>query len=364
MAEDRAAARPQPALQMADAMLAWYDQHHRALPWRMTPAEQRDGVRPDPYRVWLSEIMLQQTTVQAVKTYFAAFTDRWPTVCDLAAASEEDVLKAWAGLGYYSRARNLKRCADIIVRDHHGRFPGTVEGLRALPGIGDYTAAAIAAIAFDRQAAVVDGNVERVVSRLYAIDTPLPAAKREIRARTEAVTPATRPGDFAQAMMDLGATLCTPRRPSCILCPLRTHCAALTDHDPERFPVKAAKKEKPLRSAAAFVAVDARSRILLRRRPPSGLLASMSEVPTSPFTARSDGETGCGAAPFRAEWQPAGQIRHVFTHFELALTVYRADVGTMSAPDGHWWSPSTDIRSEALPTVFRKVISAALPDTF
>jgi A/G-specific adenine glycosylase len=230
-----ASTRPE---RIAAALLGWYDRHHRDLPWRVPPRALARGERPDPYRVWLSEVMLQQTTVEAVKPYFRAFLERWPSVERLAEAETDDVMKAWAGLGYYSRARNLKKCAETVSRSHGGRFPDTVEGLAALPGIGAYTAAAIAAIAFDRPVAVVDGNVERVTSRLEAMDTPLPEAKGRIRAVVASWVPQARSGDFAQAMMDLGATICTPRRPSCMVCPLNGDCAALKAGDPERYPVR------------------------------------------------------------------------------------------------------------------------------
>ena len=247
-------------------LLAWYDSHHRELPWRVSPKAAINGVRAEPYHIWLSEIMLQQTTVQAVKPYFAKFLNLWPIVTDLAQAPVEDVMAAWAGLGYYARARNLKKCAEAVARDYGGVFPDTEAGLRALPGIGDYTSAAVAAIAFNRQAAVMDGNVERVISRLYAIDAPLPGSKPAMKRKVVELTPADRPGDFAQAMMDLGATICTPKRPACALCPIREHCLAFAEHDPERFPVKAAKKEKPVRFGAAFVAVNNEGEVLLRRR--------------------------------------------------------------------------------------------------
>lgn len=349
---------------MAAHLLAWYDAHHRDLPWRVPPARIAQGDRPDPYRIWLSEIMLQQTTVEAVKPYFAAFTARWPDVAALAAAESDDIMRAWAGLGYYSRARNLKACADRIAAAHGGAFPDSEEGLRALPGIGAYTAAAVASIAFGRPAAVVDGNVERVVSRLSAIATPLPAAKAEIRAHVEAMLPHDRPGDFAQAMMDLGATLCSPKRPKCMLCPLNADCAALTEGEPERYPVKAAKKEKPLRRGAAFVAIRGDGAVLLRKRGETGLLAGMAEPPTSGWTARIDGGTGRDAAPFAAAWRPAGAIAHVFTHFELRLDVWRADGLDRPAPDGWWWSRPENLPGEALPTVMKKAIAAALPDAF
>ncbi|MEO4043615.1 A/G-specific adenine glycosylase [Hoeflea sp. CAU 1731] len=344
----------------AATLLDWYDRHHRSLPWRVSPQDRLRGEQPDPYRIWLSEIMLQQTTVQAVKPYFTDFLKRWPTIFGLAAASEQDVLKAWAGLGYYSRARNLKKCADMIVRDHGGRFPQTIEALKKLPGIGDYTAAAIAAIAFDSHATVVDGNIERVISRLSAIDTPLPAGKTEIKAIVHHMTPKERPGDFAQALMDLGATLCTPKRPACALCPFNSHCEALATSDPELHPVKPAKKAKPVRRGAAFVAIDRNGAILLRRRPDSGLLAGMSEVPTTDWTARRDGDTGTQAAPFSADWRSKGSIKHIFTHFELRLDVYRADVAASVPLESTWWSPPGEIDGEALPTVMKKAIAAAI----
>ncbi len=322
------------------------------------------GIKPDPYRIWLSEVMLQQTTVPAVKAYFAKFLERWPTVDDLAAAANEDVMAAWAGLGYYARARNLKKCAEAVAADHGGRFPDTEEGLRMLPGIGDYTAAAIAAIAFNRRAAVMDGNVERVISRLHAISAPLPGAKPLMKQKVALLTPADRPGDFAQAMMDLGATICTPKRPACSLCPFNGGCQALAGHDPERFPVKTAKKEKPVRQGAAFVAVNDEGEIFLRRRIESGLLGGMTEVPTTGWTARIDGETGSDAAPFPANWQPAGTVTHVFTHFELRLSIWRAR--SVSQNDNHdgWWAPVTNLEDQALPTVMKKAIAQAIPHAF
>jgi A/G-specific adenine glycosylase len=404
-----AAASVAPSAALAAApLLDWYDRHARRLPWRVGPAARRRGERADPYRVWLSEVMLQQTTVAAVAGYFRAFTERWPTVADLAAAAEEDVMKAWAGLGYYARARNLKRCAEAVAADHGGRFPESEAALLALPGIGAYTAAAVAAIAFGRPAAVVDGNVERVFSRLYAIATPLPAAKAEIRARVAALVPADRPGEFAEATMDLGATICTPKHPACALCPWRADCRG--SGSAEAFPVKAAKAGRPTRRGAAFVAVRADGAVLVRRRPPKGLLGGMTEVPgsewrrapraASPSAAppmpaptatdapvhlpigrnraieegtppgagaiadrpedsiRADG--ALAAAPLAALWRrmPAA-VAHTFTHFHLALDVYRADVGLATpAPAGMWWS--ADIDAEALPTVFRKAVAAGL----
>lgn len=346
---------------IATKLLAWYDRHHRDLPWRTPPTALASGERPDPYRVWLSEVMLQQTTVEAVKPYFRAFTSRWPTVAALSAAEPDDVMKAWAGLGYYSRARNLRKCAEIVAGELGGRFPDTVEGLAALPGIGAYTSAAIAAIAFDRPAAVVDGNVERVVSRLDAIEAPLPDARLAIRSKVGSLVPERRPGDFAQAMMDLGATVCTPKRPSCMICPVNQDCRALALGDPELFPVRVAKAERPRRAGAAFVVVRSDGAILLRKREETGLLGGMAEVPGTGWTARRDGGTGASAAPFPADWRFCGRVAHVFTHFELDLAVFRADVVTLAAPPGHWWVAGDDIQGEALPTVMKKAIEAAIP---
>jgi A/G-specific adenine glycosylase len=342
------------------ALLAWYDRHARRLPWRVGPKERAAGVVPDPYRVWLSEVMLQQTTVAVVPRYFADFLEKWPTVEALADAPEPDVMKAWAGLGYYSRARNLKAAAEAVAHGHGGRFPDTIDGLRSLPGVGDYTAAAIAAIAFDRPEAVVDGNVERVLTRVFALATPLPQAKPEIRRLQAQLTPQRRAGDFAQAMMDLGATICTPRRPACSLCPWREDCAAARDGTQENFPVKAARTERPTRRGAAFVAVRRDGAVLLRRRPPKGLLGGMTEVPGTGWTARQDGATGTDAAPFPADWIEAGTVEHVFTHFRLLLTVFKAAVDTVAAPEGHWWSAPTEIAEEALPSVMKKAVEAAI----
>jgi A/G-specific adenine glycosylase len=345
-------------------LLAWYDRHHRELPWRVSPAMRAKGRRADPYHIWLSEVMLQQTTVQAVKAYYLKFLDLWPEVTDLAAADTEDVMKAWAGLGYYARARNLKKCAEAIVALHDGRFPDTVEALRSLPGIGDYTSAAVAAIAFDIRALVMDGNVERVVSRLFAVREALPGAKPILKAHLDTLTPDNRPGDFAQAMMDLGATICTPRRPACSLCPWRDKCLALATDDPEKFPVKAAKKTKPVRQGAAFVALDAAGRVFLRKRIDSGLLGGMTEVPTTDWTSNRDGATGTDAAPFAADWQPRGAITHVFTHFELRLGIYLAVTGDFAQAADGWWEPVDNLATQALPTVMKKAITAAIADAF
>jgi A/G-specific adenine glycosylase len=311
--------------------------------------------------VWLSEIMLQQTTVQAVKAYFEAFTARWPTIAALAAADEAEVMKAWAGLGYYSRARNLKACAEVVARDHGGRFPEAEAELLRLPGIGAYTAAAIAAIAFDRPAAVVDGNVERVMTRLLRLGTPLPAAKAEIRAATARLVPAARPGDFAQATMDLGATICTPRRPACGLCPWTAPCAARAAGDAEDFPVKAAKAARPTRRGVAFVAIRDDGAVLLRRRPAKGLLGGMSEPPGTAWSEAGPSAGEAAAGPFPGEWRPAATVTHVFTHFRLELEVRVARIAAGGvAPAGAWWSQRASLDGEALPTVFRKAIAAGL----
>lgn len=344
---------------LPEKLLDWYDKHHRELPWRITPGMAARGRVNDPYHVWLSEVMLQQTTVQAVKAYFEKFTMLWPRVEDLAMADEEDVMKAWAGLGYYARARNLKKCAETVAETCGGKFPDTEDGLKALPGIGDYTAAAIAAIAFNRPAAVMDGNVERVISRLFAIGEALPGAKPLMKQKVASLTPQNRPGDFAQAMMDLGATICTPKRPACMHCPFRDDCLALASDDPERFPVKAPKKARPVRLGAAFVAQNTAGDVWLRRRPPSGLLGGMSEVPTTDWNSRRDGASDVSAAPVAADWHACGVVTHIFTHFELRLSVFHAQ-GIGHMPDQGWWSPLTKIDDEALPTVMKKAISAAI----
>lgn len=351
----------------ADAalLLDWYDRHARRLPWRVAPADRALGEVADPYRVWLSEIMLQQTTVTAVKPYFEAFVARWPTVGALAAADEREVMQAWAGLGYYSRARNLVLCARAVAEGHGGRFPDGEAALRALPGIGPYTAAAIAAIAFDQPATVVDGNVERVISRLHRIETPLPAAKAEIRARAGALTPATRPGDYAQALMDLGATICTPRNPACGLCPWAGACAGRAAGDAAGFPRKAPQPERPQRTGEAYVCRRPDGAVLLRRRPPRGLLGGMAEVPTSDWTTPRRGKAGEGVMrhgpPLAARFRRLpGTVGHVFTHFALELAVLVADVGAdCPAPEGHWWSPPGHWAGEALPSVMRKVLEAS-----
>ncbi|MCW5695890.1 MAG: A/G-specific adenine glycosylase [Bauldia sp.] len=347
---------------IAPRLLAWYDRHARRLLWRVPPAERAVGVVPDPYRVWLSEVMLQQTTVAAVKSYFEAFVARWPTVADLAAAPREAVMQAWAGLGYYSRARNLHDAARAVVATHGGRFPDTADQLQSLPGVGAYTAAAIAAIAFDRPEPVVDGNIERVVARLLALETALPAAKPAIRAAQAELTLRERPGDFAQAMMDLGATICTPKRPACPLCPINEDCRAFALGRQEDFPVKAAKADRPTRVGTAFVAVRTDGAVLLRRRAEKGLLGGMVEVPGSAWIAKGGPAGGYAGAPFDAPWRSAGRVVHVFTHFRLELAVHHAGVGsTAPTPADHWWAPAESLPGEALPSLMKKVIEAAIP---
>ncbi len=340
---------------MSEALLDWYDAHARVMPWRVGPADRRQGVRPDPYRVWLSEVMLQQTTVAAVRDYFRRFTDRWPDVAALAAAEDADVMAEWAGLGYYARARNLLRCARAVVADHGGRFPETREGLAALPGVGPYTSAAIAAIAFDEAATVVDGNVERVVARLHAVETPLPAAKSELVALAEGLTPSARPGDFAQAMMDLGATICTPRNPACGICPLRAPCAARAQGRQAELPRKSPKPEKPTRLGIAYVARRADGAFLLERREEKGLLGGMLGWPGSDWS-----ETPRDAPPLDAGWSDAGaEVRHTFTHFHLRLAVRVAEVPADARPLRGTFLPRGDFRPSALPTVMRKVFDIA-----
>ncbi|MGM0583846.1 MAG: A/G-specific adenine glycosylase [Pseudomonadota bacterium] len=348
---------------LSAALLAWYDRHARALPWRAPPGS---GARPDPYRVWLSEIMLQQTTVPHAAPYFLRFTEAWPTVGALAAAEDAEVMAAWAGLGYYARARNLLKCARVVAHELDGAFPETEEGLRALPGIGPYTAAAIAAIAFDRPAAVLDGNIERVMARLFAVETPLPAAKPELRDLAARLTPGDRPGDYAQAAMDLGATVCTPRAPACGVCPWMEACAARAAGIAEQLPRKAAKGKKPVRRGAVFVALTPSGEVLLERRPDSGLLGGMMGLPGTAWDRRgaeeppSAGEIAA-AAPLAADWRriPA-QARHVFTHFQVILDIHVAMAEAERGPARGTFVPGARAQADKLPTVMKKALLLGL----
>jgi A/G-specific adenine glycosylase len=356
--------RPAGALTVK-SLLAWYDAERRDLPWRYGPRK-----AADPYRVWLSEIMLQQTTVKAVVPYFQKFVARWPTVTALAAAPLEEVLQQWAGLGYYSRARNLKACADAVVRDYGGAFPRAETELLELPGIGPYTAAAISAIAFGEKATPVDGNVERVVSRLFAVKQPLPGAKPEIRRLAATLTPQRRAGDFAQAMMDLGAEICTPRKPSCLVCPIQQDCAASAQNLAEMLPLKAAKAARPTRYGIAFLVQREDGAVLLRQRPEAGLLGGMLEVPSTAWGEKLPARNEVTrSAPVTASWMEVpGTVVHVFTHFRLEIVVFRAlvpiDAGLMlwAEQERCRWVHRRDLHAQALPSVMKKIITHGLAD--
>ena len=333
-------------------LLDWYDSHARDLPWRAAPG----APPPDPYRVWLSEVMLQQTTTSAVAPYFRKFTETWPTLEALAAAPEDAVMAAWAGLGYYSRARNLVKCAREVAE--RGGFPETEAELRQLPGLGAYTAAAVAAIAFGERAVVVDANVERVVARLFAIREPLPGSRAQIRASTDAITPGERAGDFAQAMMDLGATICTARDARCLLCPLSADCQGRAEGDPLELPVKAKKKPKPSRTGTAFW-IEQDDHVWLVKRPGKGMLGGMRALPDDGWSARGDGH---GEAPVSGAWKAAGVVRHGFTHFDLELGVaIHAGDSASHAGEGEWW-PLDKIDDAGLPTLFAKAARIVLAD--
>lgn len=345
---------PEAAKGIATPLLRWYDRNARTLPWRAPPG----SPSPDPYRVWLSEVMLQQTQVAAVIPYFEAFTTRWPDFASLAAAADADVMSAWAGLGYYARARNLLAAARAVAQDHGGQLPEDEASLRSLPGFGAYTAAAVAAIAFGRRAVVVDGNVERVVARLFALADPLPGAKPRIRALTDTITPDARAGDFAQAMMDLGATLCTPRSPKCLLCPLAHACQAARDGTPEAFPVKTPRRARPVRHATLFW-VESGGSVLLVRRPARGLLGGMRALPSGPW---DETPPGLAQAPVETDWRlHNGEVRHVFTHFELRCRLASATIGRQTeVQDGLWW-PIAELDRAGLPRLFGKAVKAIGP---
>ena len=336
---------------ISGALLDWYDAHARRLPWRSLPLAGGSAVLPDPYRVWLSEVMLQQTTVAAVIPYFARFLARWPTVAALAGAEDAEVMAAWAGLGYYARARNLLACARAVVAAG-GQFPASEAELRKLPGLGAYTAAAIAAIAFDQPAVVVDANIERVVARFFAIDEPLPAARSAIRTRTASISPSTRPGDFAQAMMDLGATICVPRNPRCLLCPLAFACRAGRSGEAERYPVKPAKATRPQRRGQAYW-IERGDAVWLVRRQGKGMLAGMRALPDDGWSAARHGS---GEPPLAGPWHSGGQVAHGFTHFslDLDLQLYSGkDWDSLPPAAGEWW-PLDRIADAGLPTLFAK----------
>jgi len=348
---------PEPtAATIAGRLLAWYDRHRRRLPWRALPGE-----RPDPYRVWLSEIMLQQTTVATVGPYFERFLARWPTVEALAAAPLDDVLHAWQGLGYYARARNLHACARAVAATHGGSFPDTEAGLQELPGVGGYTAAAIAAIAFDRKAAPVDGNIERVVARLFAVETPLPKAKPELRRLAAGIVPDARAGDFAQGAMDLGAAICRPREPICLACPLAGDCRARALGIAAELPRRQPRAKRPLRHGVVYWIARKDGAVLLRRRPETGLLGGLMEFPSSDWRAkRWSAAEAADAAPVAADWRTLpGLVRHGFTHFELELRVLVGRARREMAGKGVWCRPDA-FGTQALPTLMKKVARHAL----
>lgn len=336
---------------IASHLLAWYSANARTLPWRAPPGMPLPADSDWPYRVWLSEIMLQQTIVATVQGYFAAFTGRWPTVADLAAADDADVMQAWAGLGYYARARNLLATARRVATDHGGCFPADEQALRALPGIGPYTAAAIAAFAFGRRAIVIDGNIERVTTRLFAIDTPLPAARAAIHAALDSITP-DNAGDFAQGLMDLANRICTPRGPRCPICPLQADCRAAAAGNPESFPVKPAKRPRPTRHGTAWWIMH-QNRVLTVIRPPRGLLGGMRALPYSAWDSAE------AAPPFPGDWRDLGTVSHGFTHFELLLRVQAICIASPEGLAGEWLN-ADEVADAGLPTLFRKAATLAL----
>ena len=333
---------------LSDHLLDWYARSARDLPWRVGPSERARGARPDPYRVWLAEIMLQQTTVPHATRYYLAFIARWPVIADLANASDDEVMAAWAGLGYYARARNLLKCAREISA--LGVWPDTVEALRKLPGIGPYTAGAVAALAFDRRAAAIDGNVDRVFARLMALKGEWKTEKARLSRVVESLVPSGRPAEFAEALMDLGATVCTPKTPNCAICPLRDMCVAQSEGDPVRYPIKPKKQAKPTRVGHVFIALGPERSLLTERRPERGLLGGMLGLPTSPWT----GEWGAPEFPLEGSWDEVGEIQHVFTHFALTLKVWRSNVGVISN------GMPLDQAADGLPSLFAKALRLAI----
>lgn len=337
---------------MRRELLDWYDREGRSLPWRIRPEDRVRGAQADPYAVWLSEIMLQQTTVPHATPYWLRFLELWPQVEDLAEAPRDRVMKEWAGLGYYARARNLHACAQAIAGQHAGQFPDTLDELKALPGIGDYTANAIRAAAFDKPASVVDGNVERVISRVYRLSTPLPKAKPEIKRIAARHADPDRPGDYAQAIMDLGAVICMPRNPVCDRCPWQDRCSGRAKGDAVRYPLKQAKAPKPVRRGIAWL-VRRDDCIWLRRRPDEGLLGGMAEIPSTDWL---DSAPDSNTAPFDADWRHEGEVKHVFTHFELRMDVRAAEAGPDWQPESGYWQSVDRLEDEALPSLMLKIL--------
>ncbi len=344
------------------ALLAWYDGHRRSLPWRAP-----SGRQADPYYVWLSEIMLQQTVVATVIPYFLKFVDKWPTVHDLARADIHDVMEAWAGLGYYARARNLHKCAQIVSTDYSGTFPDSQEELKKLPGIGDYTSAAITAIAFDKPAVVIDGNVDRVIARYFAVTTPLPDAKPDIRilAASLAESRTDRPGDFAQAMMDLGATVCIAKAPRCLLCPLQDGCLGYREGIQGELPRKRRKKQKPYKYGYIYWIKDGQGRVLVERRPENAMLGRMLGLPTSDWNID---KSQLAAPDFLKSWpKPLTtglKVYHSFTHFDLELDGYIIDLNgeSVDVPNHIQWIDDKTIHSTGFPSLFKKFVRLMLQD--
>ena len=330
-------------------LLSWYDSHQREVPWRVC-----SGEKPDPYKVWLSEIMCQQTTVQAVKAYYAKFLDLWPTVHDLASAKQEDVMAAWAGLGYYARARNLHKCAQIVSQELGGAFPDTQEELKKLPGIGDYTSAAISAIAFNKPSIVVDGNVERVMARFFAIQEPLPGSKKQLKDLASIFYQDFdhRPGDLAQSFMDLGAGICIPKAPRCMLCPLRENCQGLVQGIAGALPKKDKKKTRPQKYGHIYWIENEQGQVLFHKRPDKGLLGGMVGLPTTVWETTKPAHS----KELKILQSVKEPVHHVFTHFDLSLTLHHADTHQSAMREGHFWD-NPENQSTALPSVFKKAFA-------